>query len=286
MPELPRYPKKWAAFGIIFLSILLPFFFAALFVKNPEDLMTGKARSFIFLGEIVIVIPCLLYGLRKGYDLKSLFRWRFVSGAVLLWAFVTGLGISILSDELERLLSYFITPPDWLTQSIDLFRISSITDFILIVGGVALIAPISEEIIFRGFLQTTLEYREQDATKAILITALAFALLHLNSWWVIEIYLLGVALSYFSWRTQSVFPGIIIHMTLNGFSIFLTNMGMRDHLGWYTIGDHVSPIWLVLGAVASYFGFKKLNHIFPLEERNSQTILEKPIESDTTLHQE
>jgi len=286
MSESERYPKKWTAFGMVILGMLLPLLLVGFFVKSPEDLMAGNVRTFIFLGEILIIIPPVIYAYRKEYNLRELFRWSQVPITALFWAFLAGLGISILVDEMDRLFSIFVSPPDWLTQSMDLFRITSFTDFLLLVGGVSVIAPIAEEIMFRGFLQTSLEYREQDATKAILITALAFAIIHMNSYWVVQIYLFGVALSYFSWRTQSIFPGMIVHMTINGFSILLTNLTFHDQMGWYQMGEHVSPVWLVFGAGAFYIGFKKINQLFPLDERRSQTILEKPEDNETSLYRQ
>lgn len=281
MEEFPRFPKKWTAFGIVLVSIILPFFFAAFFIKDPQSLVEGKGQAFIFVGEALIILPSIFYARRKGYNMKILFRLRMVPGIVILWAILSGLGISILADELDRLLTLVFTPPDWLTQSMDLFHISSIWDLLLMVGGVAVVAPISEELLFRGFLQTTLEFREQDATKAILITALAFALLHLNTWWIVQIYLFGVVLSYFSWRSQSVLPGMFIHMTINGFSLAFSNLTEQEQVGWYELGGHVSPIWLLVAAAALYFGIKKLNAFFPLEERQSETILEIPAVDDT-----
>ena len=280
MEDIGRYPKKWAALGIVFASILLPFIFTAFFIRDQEMLMQGEGQVFIFLGEALILLPSLWYARRKGYTLKALFRWRFVPGAVILWAIVAGLSISVLADELDRLMTYLFNPPEWLTQTMEMFRISYLWDLLLLFGGISVIAPVAEEFLFRGFLQTSLEYREQAATKAILITALAFALLHLNTWWIVQIYLFGVVLSYFSWRTQSVFPGIFVHMTINSFSILFTNLTLREELSWYESGNHVSPVWLVLAAGGLYYSFHMINGFFPLDDRHSETILEAPDEGD------
>ena len=56
--------------------------------------------------------------------------------------------------------------------------------------AVVVMAPIGEEVVFRGFLQS---FREQwkDVTRAVLITSLFFAMIHFNPYWTIQIYLLG-----------------------------------------------------------------------------------------------
>ena len=129
-------------------------------------------------------------------------------------------------------------------------------------------------------MQTTLEYRAQDVTKAVLLTALAFALLHMNTWWIIQIYLFGVALSYLSWRTQSVFPGVCTHMGINGMAILFTNLDARNKLGWYEMGSHVSILWLLLAGLGFYFSISGINKLYPLKDRISRTIRDPHLSQD------
>jgi hypothetical protein len=83
-----------------------------------------------------------------------------------------------------------------------------------------------------------------------------------------------MVLSYYSWRSQSVFPGILIHTGINGTSILLTNLEINNQLGWYEIGEHVSPVWIAFSAFAVYYGFKSLTETYPLETRQSDTIIQ------------
>jgi hypothetical protein len=96
----------------------------------------------------------------------------------------------------------------------------------------------------------------------------------MNTFWVVQIYIFGMVLSYYSWRSQSVFPGILIHTGINGTSILLTNLEINNQLGWYEIGEHVSPVWIAFSAFAVYYGFKSLTETYPLETRHSDTIIQ------------
>lgn len=268
-----EFPSKFAAFGYLILGIFLPYFLIVLIIQDPESLLSGNNRYYIFMSEIFIILPPLIYLRSKSFSIKKVLRIRSAPLHVLAVSLLTGIAISILGDEIDRLISYFISPPEWISESFEIFQITSFTDFIFIFGGIAIIAPIAEELLFRGFLQTSLEYQNQNILRAVLITSLAFSLLHMNTFWVVQIYIFGMVLSYYSWRSQSVLPGIFIHTGINGTSILLTNLEISNQLGWYEIGEHVSPVWIAVSAFAVYYGFKTLTETYPLDTRQSDTII-------------
>jgi uncharacterized protein len=88
---------------------------------------------------------------------------------------------------------------------------------------VGVVAPIAEEMVFRGAilrrLNDTLGHRLR--WLSIAITALLFAVVHGN--WVqgIGAFLTGLALGWVYVRTRSIVPGIIIHWVNNSIAVFL-----------------------------------------------------------------
>ena len=98
----------------------------------------------------------------------------------------------------------------------------SILGYLFLFLAVVIIAPIGEEILFRGFLQRFLEKHWKDITKAVLVTSLFFALIHFNPYWTIQIYILGIFLGYLSWKTKSVIPSILLHGLNNGTAFILS----------------------------------------------------------------
>ena len=82
------------------------------------------------------------------------------------------------------------------------------------------LAPLMEELFFRGFLYPVLA-RSIGVPTAIFLTALSFALLHgwqlLFSWGpVLVIFLVGMVLTMVRAKTNSVAAGVLIHMAYNG----------------------------------------------------------------------
>jgi hypothetical protein len=123
---------------------------------------------------------------------------------------------------------------------------------------VVILAPLGEEILFRGFLQKLLEESWQDITRAVLITSLFFAFIHMNPVWVIQIYFLGVVLGYLAWRTGSILTSLILHSLNNGTALILTNYSGTIEQ-YYLWNNHVSPIFLCLAAISLWAGFMRLN---------------------------
>ena len=89
--------------------------------------------------------------------------------------------------------------------------------------------------------------------------SLFFALVHMNPYWIVQIYLLGLVLGYLAWRTNSIIPGLILHGLNNGFAVALNNAQdiFNKYYNWH---EHVNPFWVILAIIFIFIGFKFLNH--------------------------
>ena len=132
--------------------------------------------------------------------------------------------------------------------------------YIFLFLAVVIMAPIGEEMVFRGFLQKFLEQHWKDITRAVLVSSLLFAMIHFNPFWTIQIYLLGVILGFLSWKTNSIIPSIILHSMNNGIAFILTIFEDSD-LSIYLYNENVSPVFICLAAYFIYKGLKGINLI-------------------------
>jgi membrane protease YdiL (CAAX protease family) len=78
----------------------------------------------------------------------------------------------------------------------------------------AVIAPLVEEFLFRGWLQRTLE-RRHTARLAIVATALVFALVHFDSFGFLVRFSFGLLAGYVAYASRSVWPGVVLHGVYN-----------------------------------------------------------------------
>ena len=89
-------------------------------------------------------------------------------------------------------------------------------DLLMLWLAVSVIAPVVEEITFRGFL-----YRGWVGPLrpggAVVATALLWALLHVqyDVFDMVQIFVLGLALGYIRWRSGSTLLTILLHMLNN-----------------------------------------------------------------------
>jgi membrane protease YdiL (CAAX protease family) len=97
-----------------------------------------------------------------------------------------------------------------------------------------LVGPPTEELLFRGLLYPALAVRVGPMF-AVYLVSLIFALFHLltyggtaDQWfWIAQVFLVGLVLTGLRARTRSLWPPIVMHMTLNLYAtmeaIFLLN---------------------------------------------------------------
>lgn len=88
-----------------------------------------------------------------------------------------------------------------------------------ILNGVIL-APISEEILYRGIMLRSMLKMRWHPWIAIPVSAFIFAVIHGTAYQTIDILPYGIITGWLYWRTKSLLPGIVIHM-VNNFIAFV-----------------------------------------------------------------
>ena len=245
-----------ATIGAMFFGGLLGALIVLAFVQ-PDDMDLDLPRWAIILSEAFILIPLIFIIRRRQLPLVMTFRLQGISPVTMRDTLLIGLGVSVLIDELDRLVALVFPLPDHIARGMDFLTFATPFEALLVVGGAVLVAPLVEEVVFRGFFQGQLEEGFRDVTRAVLFSALLFTVLHFNPWWSLQIYLLGMVLGYLAWRTGSIWPSFIVHAVNNSLALWFANAS-EDSTLWYAPSGHVSPLWLGVAALATYLGFKSL----------------------------
>lgn len=94
----------------------------------------------------------------------------------------------------------------------------SSSGILAIIAFGALIGPVTEEVLFRGFLQPVLR-DAMGSIKAILITSLLFALVHFNAYIFLQIFILGLLLGYLYEKTGTLIAPTAVHVLHNSVSM-------------------------------------------------------------------
>jgi membrane protease YdiL (CAAX protease family) len=131
-------------------------------------------------------------------------------------------GILALSQALESLALLVGVGPganlDWIARTLATATPLTLALAVLVIGG---LAPVGEELFFRGFMLTRLR-QVWRAGPAIVVTALAFGLIHGE--WVHGLLATGIGLylGLVTVRSGSVIPAVICHVANNTASVVLS----------------------------------------------------------------
>ena len=249
---------------VIILSVISSFciggIIIGMFSSSPNQ--TDKIYLYLsfLIGQTVIILPPIYYLNFKKKSIYDSLRLKPVSFDTLVNSVLLSISVIILFDALERIINQIVSTPDYIIDLGKIMQPESTLGFIFLFLAVVIVAPIGEEMVFRGFLQKFLEEYWRDVTRAVLISSLIFAMIHFNPYWTIQIYLLGIILGFLSWKTKSIIPSIILHSLNNGIAFILTIFN-DSSLSFYFWGNFVSPIFITLAIYLLYYSINNINQI-------------------------
>lgn len=179
-----------------------------------------------------------------GDKAKSVFSWRAVIYLIVLGAAIQ-FEVSIL---LDFILPIFPKTMENYTNLIESIGVGSTTGAWIYT---VLLAPIAEELIFRG-VTLKLEKRVLKFAVANLIQAVLFGIYHQNIVQFVYAFLLGLLLGYICHLYDSILPAIVLHASVNLFANIISATGLSE---WYST-DIVKYVLLyvssMLGATIAF----------------------------------
>ena len=197
-----------AIFGLL-VAAAIPFVFLA--QSRSWELDFGLLVS---LGELLLLVPVWLLTVRKygvGWDALGLrsFKWEMLG---------LGCSLMLLSLAFNLVFGLFLGLFGLRIQP-DLAPIFAqlSSPWLLLIGG-AVVAPVVEEIFFRGFVFAGLRPRYGWQRAAVVSSGL-FALIHLIPTAIIPIFILGYIFAYLYQRSNSIWPAILMHSATNALAL-------------------------------------------------------------------
>jgi membrane protease YdiL (CAAX protease family) len=194
--------------GLIILLLILAIF---LTISVVLDLVNSSIASLLLIiPQLLMVIPIAIIFLWRKVGWKELgffqFKWQDLALGLGLLLFVYF--FSIINNLVMTMLGV-VTQAETIFEVLD--EIDSLAIFVL---ASTVLAPIFEEIFFRGFLFKG--FRQKYGWKiALILSALIFSLFHGQVATLIPTFLLGSLFAYMHQRTGSILPSIIMHFLVN-----------------------------------------------------------------------
>ena len=229
------------------------------------------ARDWLVQNSVLVTIIGLALFSLFTIALFTWARWSPVSRQwimtrqwdVLVWSAVAALGIVIPSLFVQEQL------PEW-PASIQHYIEESereTAQLMSTTGGYAvicLLAPVAEELVFRGAaLRTLLAWKPEHRWLMIALSALLFALAHLNPAQLLHPFAIGLLLGWMYERTRSVIPGIIYHWANNTVAYLMFHAYPSPDIRLVDIfGDNIHEVMAVVFSL-----FILLPAIYQLNQR-------------------
>jgi len=221
-------PVRWGIPDIFKVAIL---FFTAFYLVNILELICRTKTfsgnllmifntSFLDILVFCFIVYFVMIKYRQGWSALGLSMKNWLRGVFLgITGYIAILPLFLLIVLLiTRISGYFDYQPP-VHPLVNIFFKEG-NPFIL--GGVivlaVLVAPVIEEIVFRGFIYSAVKKRA-GITLAIIVTSALFSLLHMSIFSFLPIFFLGIALAYLYEKTGLLISSITLHVIHNSILI-------------------------------------------------------------------
>lgn len=224
--ELSFEQKLWNDAGTLFfavrpliLYVCLPALFMTLGMiimrgRTAEDMITNSGNFYYALGIIFTVVILHKRSKKRGssLELDATLEYKDLNRNKIATLLFMGLGFGFFFSALLTVFPF----PRFLIES---YRDSSSslnegTDQILALISTVLLAPVTEEIVFRGYMLNRL-LRWFDDKESIFITTVLFALCHVSILWILYAFAMGLFLAKVSMEEDNIAYSIALHIGFN-----------------------------------------------------------------------
>jgi membrane protease YdiL (CAAX protease family) len=223
-------PERYRGPGVLVLVLLalaIAFLLTLPFGADAAALILGEGELTL-LGSIALLVSTQIGLLLVSWSLVfapnalaalPALPGRNAARAVAAgagWGLLAWLGSSIAAAGMAILLEAIGIDPE--PQAAE--QAIALVEPWLVIIAVVILAPIAEEVFFRGVVFNAL-LREGGRRWAYLGSSVLFAVIHLSLVALVPIFLLGLALAWVYERTNNLLAPIAMHATVNTISVAL-----------------------------------------------------------------
>ena len=221
------YPNLRQAIWLLFLFVLIQVGLAVAVVIVDR----WQFEDDFVLGILLLVNFVILLGyvyrrtdLDWGY-LRQLFNTRF-DWRIWPCVAISVVGLGMLDTELMKVAIRIAPVPEWMQE---LYRTEILrkTSFLSAVFAAAVIAPLGEELLFRGVILGGL-LAHHTTVCAVLLSAVFFGTLHLDPWTFAPIFISGMVWAWWVIRTGSLLPALFGHALNNLIAVTILHSNISD----------------------------------------------------------
>ena len=210
-PPPPPQPASWTAsdtwLGLGILILVVVGYVFALALLEPTQ---GTGIFYVATFEFIMLVPIAIIFLWRKVSWKELGFRAFSTAALSLGCgLLVAVYVLVIINNLIMVALGVATQADVISEIL-----GEIDSPYLFAFTTAIVAPITEELFFRGFLFKGLR-EKYGWVNALMFSSIIFALFHGQLATLLPTFLLGALFAYMYQRTESVYPGMVLHFAVN-----------------------------------------------------------------------
>ena len=201
-------------FIIMVLSVFAPFFLNRIYISMN---ITDSRLVLLFNHLLIFLVPAIIYILVTKASFKDTLKLNKLQWKDVIILIILGFVVQPVMNFFSVISSLFFT------NDVGEYIVSiSSTPYFLLLGLVAVLPSITEEVTLRGVVLSG--YEAKNKYVAALVTGLFFGIFHLNAQQFLYAVLMGFILALVVRITNSIFASMIIHFIVNGTSVSLVKL--------------------------------------------------------------
>jgi membrane protease YdiL (CAAX protease family) len=181
----------------------------------PDLATDGVAVTLIIAASTPVELVLLwAFASRAGSNGAALLGWMWPKRSEAIFAVLVAVAYIVIGDATSALLGRDLVTP---FQS-DIYRTAEAAGWLpLLWIAVVIVTPIGEETLFRGWLFGGWLRTPDDTGPVIVVTALLFAIMHVQyDWFVIsQVFVFGLLVGWMRWATGSTIVTMLMHAIIN-----------------------------------------------------------------------
>jgi membrane protease YdiL (CAAX protease family) len=254
----------WAACALWLVIGWLSIFLASMVMVGVLHLLpadTPYRSLFNFLPNLLGIGLVLLVGLRGApLGVSQTLALRPARWVLLPAVALATLGLALLAAELDTWIQEVFPAPVWVME---IFRRAleyhGALEFAGVFAFLVVVAPVTEELLFRGMFLSRLRERYSPAA-AVAGSALCFGVFHILPWQAMTAGLMGLFLGWLLLRSGSIFVPIAAHALFNLLPVVATGLDPQQTPYLQVVGAqsagpvHLPGAWIAAAGAAFLLG--------------------------------
>jgi membrane protease YdiL (CAAX protease family) len=182
----------------------------------PELASDGVAVALIIIVSTPVQVALLILFAQRAGDAADYLGLRTPSRGQVLFGVAAVVALIVIGNAISLTFGRNVVT----SFQADIYRTAAAASagwLVLLWFAVVVMAPIGEEVLFRGFLFRGWLKAPRDTWPVIVATAALFALLHVQYDWLViaQVFAFGMLLGWMRWATGSTILTMLLHALIN-----------------------------------------------------------------------